>query len=308
MGKYKRKFGAYSAWNYELEVEDLNKMSEKGWQLIKGGCISNKFKKNTEIQYRYQLDYQPQVEDMGRYIETYREQGWEYVNSIFNGWHYFRKLYTPDANEQEYEIFTDTQSLNEMNKRWALVGSMGAGIFGVYSLLLLVHLVMQPSLHSLVALLASAVIFFILFRAVRIMKNPDGNRKNRKDGWVLLALVLALIIGPSGSITLAGMRPYFPNAWIKAGYFDAIPANMDEAVDWLVFDVKYPDYFYLSLDVTAEKPVSISLINEKQEILYTVRGTDLEEENIRLKLKKGNYQLSVSDFAGGAFDMKASLE
>ena len=31
MGKYKRKFGVYAAWNYELEVEDLNKMSEKGW-------------------------------------------------------------------------------------------------------------------------------------------------------------------------------------------------------------------------------------------------------------------------------------
>jgi hypothetical protein len=46
MGKYKRKFGIYAAWNYELEVEDLNKMSEQGWQLIKGGCFSNKFKKN----------------------------------------------------------------------------------------------------------------------------------------------------------------------------------------------------------------------------------------------------------------------
>ena len=61
MGKYKRKFGIYAAWNYELEVEDLNNMSEQGWQLVKGGCFSNKFKKNTEVQYRYQLDFNPKA-------------------------------------------------------------------------------------------------------------------------------------------------------------------------------------------------------------------------------------------------------
>ena len=105
MGKYKRKFGFYSAWNYELEIEDLNKMSEQGWQLIRGGGLfSNKFKKNPDIQYRYQLDFQPSIEDKGRYIETFREQGWEYVNSTFNGWHYFRKLYDATKPEEEYEI------------------------------------------------------------------------------------------------------------------------------------------------------------------------------------------------------------
>ena len=35
MGKYKRKFGIYAAWNYELEVEDLNKMSEQGLGICK---------------------------------------------------------------------------------------------------------------------------------------------------------------------------------------------------------------------------------------------------------------------------------
>ena len=95
MGQYKRKFGIYSAWNYELEIEDLNRMSADGWQLIKGGGLfSNKFKRNTELQYRYQLDFQPNIEDKGRYIETFREQGWEYINSTFNGWHYFRKLFS----------------------------------------------------------------------------------------------------------------------------------------------------------------------------------------------------------------------
>ena len=49
MGEYKRKFGIYSAWNYELEIEDLNEMSAKGWQLINGGSFSHKYKRNIEI-------------------------------------------------------------------------------------------------------------------------------------------------------------------------------------------------------------------------------------------------------------------
>ena len=85
-------FGVYSAWDYAREIEDLNKMSGKGWQLVKGGLLVNKYKKNDNVQYRYQLDYNTHIDDMGRYIETFREQGWEYVNSTIKGWHYFRKL------------------------------------------------------------------------------------------------------------------------------------------------------------------------------------------------------------------------
>ena len=31
MKGYKRVFNVYSAWDYAREIEDLNKMSEKGW-------------------------------------------------------------------------------------------------------------------------------------------------------------------------------------------------------------------------------------------------------------------------------------
>lgn len=91
--QYKTAHKVYTAWNYQKEIEDLNKASEQGWQLIKGGCFSSKFKWNPDVCYRYQIDYPGKVEDMGRYIETFREQGWEFINATFNGWHYFRKAY-----------------------------------------------------------------------------------------------------------------------------------------------------------------------------------------------------------------------
>ena len=106
--EYKRSFRMYSAWNYMQEVEDLNKMSDEGWQLVRGGCFHSKFVKNPDIRYRYQLDYQ-KIDDMARYIEIFREQGWEYVNSTFNGWHYLKKLYDPALPDEAYEIFTDRE-------------------------------------------------------------------------------------------------------------------------------------------------------------------------------------------------------
>ena len=81
---YKNSYKMYSAWNYQKEVEDLNKASEQGWQLVRGGCFHSRFVKNPDVQFRYQLDF-GKIEDMGRYIETFREQGREYINSTFNG-------------------------------------------------------------------------------------------------------------------------------------------------------------------------------------------------------------------------------
>ena len=99
--EYKTSYRAYAAWNYQKEIEDLNAASDQGWQLVKGGCFHSRFVKNPNLRYRYQLDYR-KIEDLGRYIETFREQGWEYINSTFIGWHYFRKLYDPSAPEEEY--------------------------------------------------------------------------------------------------------------------------------------------------------------------------------------------------------------
>ena len=73
---YKYSFKLYSSWNYENELEDLNKYSERGWQLVKDGMFHRKFVKNENIRYRYQMDFR-RIEDKVRYIETFREQGWD---------------------------------------------------------------------------------------------------------------------------------------------------------------------------------------------------------------------------------------
>lgn len=111
----------YEAWEYEREIADLNKMSEEGWQLEKGGCFHSVFRKNDQVRYIYQLDYTPRLQDKERYLEFFSEQGWEYINSTFNGWNYFRKQYREDLSEEEKVIYTDKQSLYEMQNRYVVM-------------------------------------------------------------------------------------------------------------------------------------------------------------------------------------------
>ena len=118
MGKRKISHAAYAAWDYKKEIEDLNKKSQEGWQLVKGGCFKSIYEQNDQACYRYQLDYNTDIENKVLYLEMFEDQGWEYINSTFNGWHFFRKPYDPELPEEEYEIYTDSSAIPDMERRW----------------------------------------------------------------------------------------------------------------------------------------------------------------------------------------------
>lgn len=306
MGEYKRKFGIYAAWNYELEAEDLNKMSEKGWQLIKGGLFSNRFRKNTEVQYRYQLDFQPGIEDKGRYIETFREQGWEYVNSTFNGWHYFRKLYDPSRPEEEYEIFTDTASMREMNNRWTIVGMVLAFLLTVCFVRKLASMILFPNVLALVQVIYEGFILAVFIRGIVVMKNTEKPKNARLDKVLIAIFFVWMIAGAMIGGKVVEGRPTFSLMNMSAEYAP-ISADLEEATEWLVFDVNYEDNYYMDVEVEASAQLCISVVAETGEIIYTFTAEEYEEDNIRLHLKKGRYSVYFSDFAGGSIQVKASM-
>lgn len=84
-------FRGYMAWNYDREEQDLDRMSE---------------------------------------------QGWEFVGKTFNGWIYLKKQYIPGTPEEEYEIYTDSESLAELVKRWKklayLLSALAISQLGLY--------------------------------------------------------------------------------------------------------------------------------------------------------------------------------
>ena len=298
--KRKTSFRVYSAWNYRKEVEDLNRASEQGWQLEKGGCFHSKFVKNPDIRYRYQLDY-GKIENMGRYIETFREQGWEYINSTFNGWHYFRKLYDPSLPEEEYEIFTDRESLKEMNTRWARFALAIGAVLGAFSLMFIVKMFRTPDLPTLIQLIVLLVESVILIRGGFIMRNPDSSRNRLGDGALIAAFLAVVLLGSASSIALRDLRPDF--------YTEQRASSVDEPVidnRWADFKVRYPDNYYLDLDMEADAPMTFAIINGKGEKVFEKTSDDFHGEGIRLRLPRGDYQFSMSYETG--YDLKCSID
>lgn len=305
--QYKTSHRIYTAWSYQKEIEDLNKASEQGWQLIRGGCFSSKYKWNPDVRYRYQMDYPGKVEDMGRYIEIYREQGWEYISSTFNGWHYFRKAYDPALPEAQYEIFTDRSSLEEMKNRWIKLAICLSVLVAVFTAFQLIMYAKTPTLPELIRLVTFGVLLVFFIYGIINMKNSERGKRARWDR-VCFAVVLAVYIaGNVGSVLLTESRPYF-NANFVSENVETIPAELDRAVAWHTIEIAYSDNYYIDLDITSDAPVCFTIRNESGEIVYTVKGSAVAEEDIKLNLKAGTYTMLLSDFAGGSLNVSLDID
>ena len=312
MKEYKRVWNVYSAWDYTREIEDLNKMSDNGWQLIKGGLFSNRYKKNDSLRYRYQLDYNPKIEDMGRYIETFREQGWEYVNSTFNGWHYFRKYY--DQAGDDYEIYSDSESLKEMQAKWQKMGTAFTVTLALLAVLELIFSIRYFRFHSALLTLTLIIEAFVIGRGVFVLRNPqraDGHKRSWNGMPVFLSV---LLIGVIGSIVLMGLHGN--NSFkTKSEDYPPISASIANAVDWGEIKVLYPDFYNFEVSGYTGSPMTFSVVNAQSgEVVSQIRidsskakaGKKFKEDH-NILLKRGTYKLYGSDFAGGSYDLHVSL-
>ncbi len=290
--QYKTSYKLYPAWFYKEKIAEYNKASEEGWQLIKAGCLRSKFVYNKDIQYRYQMDFR-KIEDKGRYMETFREQGWEYIDSTWNGWHFFRKIYNPALSAEDYEIFTDQESLREMKKRWEKRMTI---LFGVVVLLLImsmIPLVKTPQLPILITTLTVVVEALVILRGMLIMRNSEADHRDYSDGYRFKFFLLILFLGTVFSSEMEKQRPDFRT---QQQAYELEEPLVDHR--WMDVDIKYTDYYYFGLDIKAEEPLTFSLINEQEEVVYTVTATELQEEDIRMKLTPGTYDYSIDCSSG----------
>lgn len=305
--EYKTTHKLFSAWEYRSEIEYLNSLSEKGWQLIKGGSFSQKFKKNDNIRYRYQLDFPGEIEDLGRYIETFREQGWEYVNGTANGWHYFRKPYDPSLPEEEYEILTDRSSVDEMAARlrkgilWMLPFVIFATIcFGI-------SFAIRQVLPTFIQLCTYAALSLFVLRAAIKLKNIESKKRTSSVGKLGLgAFIILFLLACYAPMFLIANRPSYDSN-MMSDETAPISQSLSQAVEWQVFEVKYIDNYYISLSTESETSVCITILNSSGEEVYSVKGTNIEED-IKLRLSPDTYTVYISDFAGGALDIDFEID
>ena len=288
----------YPAWSYQRELQMLNRQSEMGWQLIRGGNYFHRYKKNSDVQYRYQLDYTGKVEDMGRYIETFREQGWEYVNSTFNGWNFFRKPYDPALPEESYEIFTDRSSLREMTRRWIkLISILMVPLVFVW-IINMVQFILTPYLPAFLRCIVLLLeILFFSFGILR-MRKPEKGRIFQWDRTLFAVFLATAFVGLGTSIYLEVLRPHL-NSMSSGEDMAAIPAEIEDAAMWGMFEIRYADNYYLDLSVTADSPICVSILDEAGSVVYTVTERSVDISNLKLQLQKGIYRIYFSDFEGG---------
>lgn len=299
---YKINRKAFTAWNYQNEIDEMNKMSEQGWQLVQGRLFSQKYVKDDSVVYKHQLDYQPKIENMGRYIETFREQGWEYVNSTFNGWHYFRKVYDPSLPAEEYEIYSDKTSLDEMNNRFIRLGTFFIILLALDVILLGYKLYLNFALSRAFVTFAMFIEFVWILTGVIKMKNNKKTKKPFNARYFLAFLFGSFLV----YFLVHSARIHF-NTRTQAEYYSQVTKT--NPVNFYESKVVYPDFYTLDIAGKIETPLTLVIENtESGDIMLETTLVPDSQKNVKYSsgakfYKKGSYAIKYTNFAGGMMDL-----
>lgn len=192
----------YAVWEYEREENDLNEASKNGLQLVNGGCFHSTFKRDDSVRYIYQLDFCPNIPDRERYIECFQDAGWEYINSTFNGWHYFRRPYESGLCPEDIKIYTDLDSLYAMENRWIRnlrVLSILTLIFGLLCIGMAIYPHGVSGVQKTIYGLEAAALIILSVTFFMALKNINRMRQGEKAGFVpstqiTFSLVIILVL------------------------------------------------------------------------------------------------------------------
>ena len=300
MKKTKNVYNIYPAWEFDREVRDLEEQSRNGWHLVKGGLFHCKFAFDDNVQYRYALDFNHSIDDPVRYRATFAEQGWEFINSTFNGWHYFRKVYDQSLPEEEYQIYTDTASQQEMANRWRRIAYALGGTELVLGALLIIGNFRHPAIHSICMALGAVLLGLLLTLGAKWI----GRSYRRKaSGWSLLP-VLGLF---SVSLVFMGLR----TGSLRTTTQYVVPE--DDSAWQYRFEVRLPDIYTLDISVDAEAPVSVSLAKGSHDdgspdwsydalpCYFEAEGTQMEQ-TVHMFLTPGTYLIYTKYLPGAKPD------
>ena len=109
--------------DYDREALYLGEMHAEGWK-FKEVTYSNlvvavkyTFEKCQPEQVSYQLDFYPMKKsERASYLQLFKDCGWEHITD-FNGFSYFRKLYSGVESDAEFEIYNDATGKLAVIKR-----------------------------------------------------------------------------------------------------------------------------------------------------------------------------------------------
>lgn len=281
----------YAAWEYEKEEKALNEASKKGLQLTKGGCFHSEFKRDNSVRYIYQLDYNTDIKDFIRYKDIFEEQGWEYINSTFNGWHYFRKLYQEGMEEDEAKIYTDRESLYEMQNRWLRLLTIFTGIYAVMAI---AYFAMGIVNHQSL-IVVEGLVFAILGLTMGLgLVSTRLRRAGKKEifyipfQWTFPAAIILLVASmffySSGSDTV-----FNENFNYIEMPQEKLPRSSSD------IEIKKSGTYYLDLDFRAEKgTMMVSMQDQNGKEVYKNVANECTVNDWKLDLTAGTYRAYYS--------------
>lgn len=303
MKKMKIERAVYAAWDYELELEHLNEMSEKGWQLIQGGCFHTKYEWDDSVVYRYQLDHNMKIENRMRYVETYREQGWEYINSTFNGWHYFRKVYDPKKPAEEYEIYSDRPSREEMAGRLSKLMLILAIVIALLFAGSLAALISDPEM-AMIGIVVEMLAVLILTGVGCMRMHSVGRGERSAKKFPITALVTVAVIGLVWFMVFAAAET---QGWARWG-------QADDGYAEYPFEIILPDWVNISVQCYDSQEMTVAITGDNGfERVYEVNRDGLKDDAALVKhignlfLTPGNYVVRA-ECASAATELLIEIE
>ena len=295
MKNTKKSYKPYAIWDYELEINELDRESENGWQLIHGGAFHREYEKDDSMAYRYQLDFNNK--DEVAYYEMFKEQGWEYISSTFNGWNYFKKLYDPLAEESEYLIYTDKDSKKKMNLRFInlMLIIFIAGIISNFQHMF--TFISAPKLANSGVLFVYGFYIFLYVKArIGVSKTIKGlvpKKRTKIEIYFLLFIISAFIMVAGSSESSWG------NGKIN------ILAEVNEEVEQnYIFDSSFLDFYYIEINLREGEVVKLRIENEDGKTIYENLSVEKNEKSERVFLPKGRYYCIITSTGPAKYEFK----
>ncbi len=283
MKNKKKIIKSYTVWDYELEIQELNRESINGWQLVHGGAFYRTYERDESVVYRYQLDYNSS--DSPSYYEMFQEQGWEYINSTFNGWNYFRKPYDETVPESEYLIYTDLESKKNMHKRFLRI----MGFIFVACILANINrlfvFIETPKFVTSGILFFYIIYLYIFAKAViglaRVEKGIMPKKRSRIE-FYLFFVTLSLFL------TFCVNERYY-----QVNVNNQVVETEVEKEHAFFYEVVIPDVYYFQVETEEREMISLEIIDEKSNVVYQRQTVDEQGENIKIFLRPGQYRCII---------------
>lgn len=287
-GNTKFKPTMFLVYDYDKEEDYINAMSLKGWQLKKGGMFHHTYERSDQV-YRYRLDFNNKAninpEEGQRYLHIFSEQGWEHINSTFNGWHYFRKKYDPGVSEDEYDIYTDDTSLKEMLGKWIKF----ARILQVFlTLMLIIYIPMYMATKSLLGMM-DLIIFItgmlLMQLAVWHLKKKKLSARTKSvpasiAGYLLLIIMFA-------SLILTWFFLFYKPSIYKTDF--SVNSNTEEHIDTMTLDSD--GHYGLYLKCKSSGGSAFLRISKNNKLIFRSGGEASSEA--WLNLEAGKYRIET---------------